>query len=181
MGEVRKPLPVQLIAGLIVNPAEGFGRVRAEVERAWGAVELESPVWEFVWTDYYEKEMGKGLLRQFVVFEGLRDIEGLFATKLAANDVEARVASGSKADVARPANIDPGYICQSKLVLFSTKDFSHRLYVGKGVFAESTLEWRGGEFTIHPWTFPDYRSEQYRNFLARARGLYAEKLKRIKA
>ena len=74
-------------------------------------------------------------------------------------------------------NIDPGYVCHSKLVLFSTKDFSHRIYVGDGIYAESTLEWRGREYITHPWTFPDYRTDEYRNFFAEVRVRYVDKLK----
>jgi len=33
-------------------------------------------------------------------------------------------------------NIDPGYISLGKLVLASTKDHAHRLYLGEGVYGE---------------------------------------------
>ena len=177
MGEVKKPLPVQFVAGLIVNPAEGFGRLRGALVEAWGGIDMESPVWPFVWTDYYEGEMGKGLMRQFVAFEKLVEVEGLHRTKIASNEMERRLAAGGETGTSRRVNIDPGYICHSKLVLFSTKDFAHRIYVGDGVLAESTLEWRGGRFTPHAWTFPDYRTEEYRNFLTEVRGQYVRKLK----
>jgi len=177
MGDVRTPLPVQLVAGVIAHPGEGFDRVRRALEDAWGQIEIESPVWEFNYTDYYRKEMGAGLLRWFAAFRELVPVEGLERTKLAANEMEARLAADSPAGVSRPVNIDPGYICHSRLVLFSTKDFSHRIYVGDGVYAEGTLEWRGREFIAHPWTFPDYRSDDYRNFFAQVRSCYTRKLK----
>ncbi len=171
-------LPVQLVAALLVNPTEGFDRARAAVVEAWGAIDMESPAWPFTFTDYYEKEMGKGLLKQLVAFERLVPVEGLHRTKPESDAMEAALAKESKAGVKRPANIDPGYVCHSKLVLFSTKDFSHRIYVGEGIFAESTLEWRGGEFVTHEWTFPDYRTDAYRNFFSEVRSSYVRKLKR---
>ena len=146
---------------------------------AWGAIDMESPVWPFTWTDYYTAQMGEGLLRQFVAFEELAELEGLERTKILATEIEERLAADSRAGVKRPVNIDPGYVCQSKLVLFSTKDFAHRIYVGGGIFAESTLEWRGKEFVMHPWTFPDYRTAEYRNFFAEVRVRYSRKLKSI--
>jgi hypothetical protein len=177
MGEVKRSLPVQLVVGLIVNPAEGFGRVREALVEAWGAIDMESPAWPFVWTDYYEGEMGKGLVRQFAAFEKLVEVDGLHRTKIASNEMERAFEAVGDAGKGRRVNIDPGYICHSKLVLFSTKDFAHRIYVGEGIFAESTLEWRGGRFTPHAWTFPDYRTEEYRNFLTEVRGQYVRKLK----
>jgi hypothetical protein len=177
MGELKSPAPVQLVVGLITHPKEGFERVRRLLTDAWGPIDLESPVWPFAFTDYYEKEMGGGLLRQFVAFERLVELDGLHRVKLASNRMEAALAADSEAAVRRPVNIDPGYVCHSKLVLFSTKDFSHRIYVAEGIFAESTLEWRGREFVTHPWTFPDYRTDEYRSFFAAVRSHYARKLK----
>lgn len=177
MGDFKAPQPVQLIAGIIANPDEGVERVRRALEAALGPVEMESPVWQFSFTDYYARAMGNGLLRQFVAFAGLREIEGLHRTKIASNGIEADLAASSRAGVGRPINIDPGYICNSKLILFSSKDFSHRIYIGDGVYAESTIEWRGKGFVIHPWTFPDYRTDDYRNFFASVRVMYRRKLK----
>jgi len=177
MAGVRTPLPVQLVAGLIANPKEGFERARAELVKAFGETDLESPAWDFDFTDYYAREMGEGLARQFVAFGALAQLDGLQRVKLVTNDIEARIAGTSACGVRRPVNIDPGYVCHSKLVLFSTKDFSHRIYVGDNIYAENTLEWRGGEFVEHPWTFPDYRTEKYRNFFAKVRVNYERKLK----
>jgi len=177
MGAVKAPMQVQVVVGLIVNPAEDLGAVRAAVVEAFGPSDMESPVWPFDFTDYYAREMGTGLLRQFLALEELTAVDGLHRMKIASNAIEERFASGSK-NAPRPVNIDPGYICHSKLVLFSTKDFSHRIYVGDGIFAESTLEWRGREYITHPWTFPDYRSANYRNFFAEVRVNYVRKLAR---
>ena len=179
MGEFKTPAPVLLIAGLIANPAEGFERARTALESEFGPVEVESPVWDFDFTDYYAGEMGADLKRQFVAFEGLRPLDGLHRAKITANAIEARIAADSAAGVPRPVNIDPGYVCSAKLVLFSSKDFSHRLYAGDGVFAESTLEWHGREFATHPWTFPDYRTENYRNFFRDLRVMYGRKLRQL--
>ncbi|MCD6404962.1 MAG: DUF4416 family protein [Planctomycetes bacterium] len=169
-------LPVQLVAGLIVNPAEGFERALSALEAAWGKVDMQSPVWPFDFTDYYRNEMGEGLLRQFVAFDNLQPLERLHQVKVESIEMEAHLGAASPAGVARPVNIDPGYICHSKLVLFSTKDFSHRIWVGGGIFAEVTLEWHKGGFVPLAYTFPDYRSEKYRTFFNEARNRYVRKL-----
>jgi hypothetical protein len=177
MGVLKQPLPVQVIIGIIANAAQDMAAVREAVADAWGPSDFESPVWPFSFTDYYAAEMGGALVRQFVALRELAAVDGLHRMKIAANGLEARMAARSAGGVARPVNLDPGYICHSKLVLFSTKDFSHRLYIGDGIYAESTLEWRGREYLIHPWTFPDYRTAEYRSFFAEARARYVNKLK----
>lgn len=181
MAQVGKHEPAQLVAGLIVNPAEGFDRVRSALEAAWGAIERESDTWPFDYTDYYETEMGAALLRRFLVFRDLREVDGLHRVKIESNRIEAELAASSSAGVARPVNIDPGYVSLAKLVLFTMKDFAHRIYIGDGVFAEITLEWRGGEFVPHERTFPDYRTAKYRDFFADVHTLYARRLKARRA
>ncbi|OHC05433.1 MAG: hypothetical protein A2Z57_07205 [Planctomycetes bacterium RIFCSPHIGHO2_12_39_6] len=79
----------------------------------------------------------------------------------------------------RPVNIDPGYINESRLILASTKDFSHRIYLKEGIYAEVTLNYRHGKYETFPWTFPDYKSQDYQNFFLQVRELYVSKLKSI--
>lgn len=177
MGQLEKPLPVQVFAGLIANPAEGLDRARGALVEAWGPIDTESPVWPFDFTDYYGSEMGEGLLRQFVTFGELEPLEGLRRLKVESNEIERRLAGDSTAGVARPVNIDPGYICPGKLVLFSGKDYSHRIYIGDGVYAEVTLEWHKDGFSPLGHTFPDFRTAHYGEFFAGARRLYVEKLR----
>ena len=45
----------------------------------------------------------------------------------------------------------------AKVVLASTKDYSHRLYIGDGIFAEVTLRYQQRTFQAWEWTYPDYR------------------------
>jgi hypothetical protein len=47
------------------------------------------------------------------------------------------------------------------MVLASTKNHAHRLYLGEGVFAEGTLTYQRGCFRPWPWTYPDYASDIY--------------------
>ena len=97
------------------------------------------------------------------------------AIKLATNQVEAAFAAEARPAgrpphaPQRPLNLDPGYVTESKLVLASTKDFAHRVYLGDGIYAEVTLTYAGGRWRPHEHTFPDYASGAYDSFLARAR------------
>ena len=68
-----------------------------------------------------------------------------------------------------------GYLTGAKLVLASTKDFAHRLYLRDGIFAEITLSFRGDAWASHHFTFPDFKSGIYDAFLKQARDQHLEK------
>ena len=72
------------------------------------------------------------------------------------------------------------YVVSSKLVLATTKDHAHRLYLGGGIYAECTLRWFQGDFVPWEWTYPDYRTEHYRDFFAAVRRLLEEKLGKLR-
>ncbi len=177
MGQISKPKPVNLITGVLTNSPELLAQMSKTLENFFGVIDIRSEVISFTFTDYYTEEMGKGILRQFFGFEKLIMPDELATIKVQANLLEESIAASQKYPVERPVNIDPGYINESRLILASTKDFSHRIYLRDGIYAEVTLNYRGGRYESFPWTFPDYKSSDYQNFLLRVRELYVRKLK----
>ncbi|HET9942723.1 MAG TPA: DUF4416 family protein, partial [Terriglobia bacterium] len=81
------------------------------------------------------------------------------------------------ASVKRPVNLDPGYLENSKIVLASTKNFYHRIYLGRGIFGEVTMHFRNGAFEFFQWTYPDYKSPEYQAFFMELRTLYRNQLR----
>jgi hypothetical protein len=69
----------------------------------------------------------------------------------------------------RPLNLDPGYLTLGKLLLASTKDFAHRIYLGRGIYAEVTLQYKHGAWRHHEYTFADYRRADYQRFFSQCR------------
>jgi hypothetical protein len=136
---------------------------------ALGEIALESPRFDFRQTDYYAASMGDGLKKCFWAFAGLRDPAELVDWKLAANDWEAEYTRRAAHPEARPLNLDPGYLTLAKLVLASTKDHAHRIYLGRGIYAEVTLYFKDGRWQHRDWTFPDYRRADYQEFFNAAR------------
>lgn len=166
MGQIRAVSPVKLLAGLITADLSLLKAVKERLEKEWGPVDSESDIMDFNYTRYYEAEMGSPLYRRFLSFQKLIDPGTLAGKKVFTNSLENEFARpGGK----RTVNIDPGYLVPAKLVLATTKDRSHRIYLGQGIYAEVTLLYYRGKFEPLPWTYPDYRTEAYREYFARVR------------
>ena len=169
MGTVRGPAPARLICGILSRFPEACDWAKARLGERFGPIDLASDAVPFDFTDYYAAEMGAGLLRWFVSFAQLIPPEELVEAKLFTNELEAELASSGRFDVARPINLDPGLVTASKLVLATTKDYSHRIYLGRGIYAEVTLRYEKKAFRPWPWTYPDYRTEAYGVFFEEVR------------
>ncbi len=163
MGTARQPAPAKLFAGLLARDAEGLTAAADLLEREFGPIDLRSDIWPFDATTYYLDELGERIVRQFVSFEALVAIERLPDIKLRTNELERGP------DGVRWVNIDPGYLTLSKVVLATTKDYSHRLYLRDGIYAEVTLRYESGAWRPGPWTYRDYASGQYFDFFKRVR------------
>jgi hypothetical protein len=130
---------------------------------------FSSEPFDFTETDYYAATMGAGLKKQFLIFERLIDSSELAGIKRATNEFEASYAALARHPEPRPLNLDPGYITPAKLVLASTKDHAHRIYLRDGIFAEVTLVFRQRKWQSLEWTYPDYRRDDYQAFFTRCR------------
>jgi len=151
------------------DPA-AFDWVRKRAEAEWGTLALASAPFAFeTFTDYYAKSMGEILPKRLWAFENLVDPDMLPKIKCATNDWEAEFKSLTDCSVERPLNIDPGYVDLGKLILASTKDHAHRIYLTDGIFAETTLIYTQKQWKSLPWTYPDYQSEGYQTFLTQCR------------
>ncbi|MFW5799014.1 MAG: DUF4416 family protein [Planctomycetota bacterium] len=174
MGRLREMPPVLPVCGVLSGGPEPVARSREMVEQHLGPVLLEGGPWAFDHTDYYTDEMGPGLQRWFWAFDNPIDPARLPHIKLATQRIETRLADPAGR---RRVNLDPGYIELGKLVLASTKNHAHRIYLSKGIFGEVTLHYlKDRGWTATPWTFPDFASGRYNELLDRARRHYIEAL-----
>lgn len=177
MGEIRAVEPAALICAITWRDDSVYAETTARLTGGYGPVELESPVYDFDMTDYYTPEMGPGLSKRFVCFREPVTQDSLAAVKRFTNDIETAFMGECDGVPGRRINLDPGYVTLAKLVLASTKDYSHRVYIGIGIYAESTLRFSGGTFHPADTTFPDYRTplaiaffNDVREFVKRERG-----------
>jgi len=136
---------------------------------------FQSQTYDFSsFTSYYAKEMGENLKKGFYFFEKLKSPDYLIELKLKCYEIEKELADSSGN---RRVNLDPGYLGLSKIVLSTFKDYAHRIYLGKGVYAEVTLIYKNKTFTELPWTYPDYKQPEIIETFNKVRAWYKEKIK----
>jgi hypothetical protein len=172
MGHLRKVQQVKPVFGLIASSHTALENAVGAITAKWGNIDGKTDVVPFTFSKYYNQEMGEGLVRQWLSLEQLILPDALAQIKLDANSFEDALLKNNK----RTANIDPGYLGLSKLILASTKDFSHRIYVGNQVYEETTLIYRANKFWALPWSYADYQSEMAISFLTAARNRLLEQL-----
>jgi hypothetical protein len=179
--EIREglPNPVKIISGVLCpkDAPDLLEWTAARLSEHFGAIERAGGPYDFDHTDYYSM-ISPRLVRCFFSFQGLRGPEGIIGWKKFAIQVEADSARG--AGEGRRVNVDPGYLDGARLVLASTKDNAHRIYLGRGIYAELTLRWRKPGWESFSYTFPDFRSGVYNGFLDAARLDWKRDIRAIK-
>jgi hypothetical protein len=174
MGEPSIHIPVKPIVGLISNSTPLFDAVRRILENKFGEIDHETALLDFACTAYYEKELGQNLKRKFLSFKRLVSLNRNYRTKLYTNRIEKKLSINN----ARSVNIDPGYVTLTNVVLFTTKNRSHRIYIDRGIYADLELLYVNKSFHPLDWTYPDYRTREYIDFFNNARALYMNQVKR---
>ena len=170
----QEPKPAKLVIGLLMKDRALFEPLAAELASIFGSPDMVSPWMSFDYTTYYESELGSPLCRRLLTFETLIDQQELAAIKLTTNRLEQAYSRNGR----RKVNIDPGYLLNERFVLASGKNFAHRIYIGRCIYADLTLIYRNNAFETLPWTYPDYADQPIRSFLERVRKKYALDLKR---
>lgn len=173
MGRPAEPKPVKLICSIIYREQKDLDKAQEYLLSSFGRAEPLEKVLAFDYTEYYREEMGWPLARKLICFRDLVPLDDAHKIKLRTNSIEALLSSAGR----RRVNIDPGYLTEAKLVLFTTKDHAHRIYTGDRIFAEITLFFRNGIFRPWPWTYPDYASKPMREYFQAVREIYTTDIK----
>ena len=171
----REPGPALPFCGLLWSAEEAADAALELLFRRFGPPCLATPRESFSHTSYYEKEMGRPIWRSYLLFPSPFPPDQLAETKLWTNALEEDLRRRFRPQ-GRPVNLDPGYLALEKLVLATTKDRSHRVYLGRGIYAESTLHYHQGRYRPWPWTYPDYARPLVALFLRAGRQI----LKRLR-
>jgi hypothetical protein len=182
MGTISDPDPAVLIAGIMYSDEILCDKAIAELIGRFGDIELRSESFPFDMTDYYTPEMGQDIKKKFICFHDPVEMSDLPAIKHTTNRIESEFAFEVNGKIHRQVNIDPGYVTLAKLVLASTKDYSHRIYLAQGIYGETTLRYIRDTFTSIDTTYPDYRTplaigffNSVRDYLKRSKGTWMTK------
>lgn len=176
MGVTKQHKLVKLIVGMISNDPALLLKVEAVLQRAFGPIDFRTSLLDFAYTNYYEPEMGGNLKRQVVSFRRLINPDDLPKIKLYTNKLESKF-SISKKTPSRRINIDPGYLTEAKLILATTKDHQHRIYLNRGIYAEVTLRFVDKTYLPWEWTYRDYQSKEYIDIFNEIRKIYMQRIR----
>jgi hypothetical protein len=169
MGRATPHRPALLVLAVFARHEAAIAWARERSEQHFGPIALASTPFVFDASRYYEAEMGTGLTKRFYAFQELIDPGTLPQVKLVTNLWEEELAATHAYDEQRPLNLDPGYVTEAKLILATTKDRDHRIYLADGIFAEGTLYYQSGAWRTRPWTYPDYARRDYHQFFSECR------------
>lgn len=167
MSVPKAPKPCKLVFGLLFREDEGKTGALRSLTDLFGPLDAVTRPQDFSFTRFYEKEMGPGIRRLFGSFDALVDPGVLPDVKNKTNRLEQETAWDGR----RSINVDPGLLCEERLVLATGKNAGHRIYLRDGIYADLTLIYRDGAYRPLPWTYPDYALEETRRFFGLLRGI----------
>ncbi len=162
MSHPHAPPPAKLVVGLLFRDPHVQQQALDTMEATFGPLDFLTEQEPFTFTAYYDREMGPGLLRQTIAFLRLVDPASLVDVKLVTNQWEQHFSVGGR----RTINIDPGLLSEERLILATGKNFTHRIYLRDGIYADLTLIYQKGGYRALPWTYPDYQTPRLLHFLA---------------
>ncbi|MGV8074592.1 MAG: DUF4416 family protein [Syntrophobacteraceae bacterium] len=153
MSQPEEPLDAKLIIGLLFRDFELQQRTLSALSERFGPLDFISRPDPFTYTAYYDREMGPGIYRQVLSFLEPVHPETLADIKLFTNNLETL----SSVETRRQVNIDPGLLSEERIILATGKNFTHRIYLRNGIYADLTLLYRKGAYQSLPWTYPSYK------------------------
>ncbi|PIE31692.1 GTP-binding protein [candidate division KSB3 bacterium] len=164
----------KLIAAITSSDLRLIEYVEQQLSQTFGSYESKSDLFSFDdFTSYYALEMGTGLQKKFVSFQKMIPLEEFSDIKLLTNHLEQESAHDGK----RRINLDPGYVTHAQMVLATTKNYSHRIYIGKGIYGELTYVYKKKAFHFLEWTYPDYREPWAIAFFENVRMHYLQQVR----
>jgi len=172
VGEVTSPTDVMLFNSILYAGLSPLDQTLSALKKKYGDTIYESEPLPFAYTSYYEQEMGSPIFRMIIAFSRLAPRDSLPDIKLHTNSIEDSLSHQGR----RTVNIDPGLLSNENVCLATTKPYSHRIYLRKGIWAEITLVYREKSYRKLEWTYPDYGSEELIQIFNKIRTLYRERL-----
>ncbi len=173
MGTAHIPRDVLLFCSVLFGNSAPVEQVISALRKEYGEFVYRSEAMPFTFTSYYEEELGSPLYRILLAFETLVPRDSLPGIKIRTNEMEFDFMTGDK----RTVNLDPGFLSQENICLATTKPYSHRIYLSRGIWAEITLIYKKNSYQTLEWTYPDYASDELIRIFHELRELYKGRLR----
>jgi hypothetical protein len=167
MGKAGSAESGLLFIGTLYSDPDLFSRSKEILQKSFGEILFTSPPSRWDYSPYYKDEFGCPIVRQFIFFKDLIDAGNLPDIKLKTNEIEEELSLNNR----RGVNLDPGYLTLAKVVLASTKNYSHRIYLGQGIYGEVTLVYQDNTFRPHLFTYRDYQDRGSIDLFVSARAI----------
>ena len=177
MGTLHAHPPVKLLVALMCRDIDLLEEIERRMERSYGSIEDRSQVFLFTFPGRFSREMGPDLKKRIIAFRDMIPIEKFPEVKSLTNDLEWEYREHLPEGTRRLVNLDPGYLTLSQVVLASTRNYSHHIYLREGVYGELLLRYHLGALRNLPWTYPDFRTHLAHQFFTTLRARYHEQLK----
>ena len=170
MGKIKFPERALPFVGALYSDPGVFGHSKKILEKDFGNILFESAALPWGYSSYYRDELGWPIKRRFIFFKDFIDPGTLADIKIKTNEIEDTLSLNDK----RRINLDPGYLTLAKIVLASTKNYAHRVYLGKGIYGEVALLYQNGTFRPHLFTYSDYQNKSCIDIFLGARVILKE-------
>ena len=134
--------------------------VKEKLEEKFGEIK-DQISYDFNFTKYYEREMGKNLKKNILTFKQEIKEKQLAEIKEYANHLEDNYRIEGK----RTVNIDPGYLTKKELILASNKKSPYKIRISENIYAHLTLKFEGNKCSTTQRTYPDFKNKNVQQFL----------------
>jgi len=171
MARRQTPPPGRLVVSIIYSSIDALADALKLLERQFGRVQYETIETTYSATTYAE-EMGDSLQRRFFSFEKPVERDRLPQIKTACQKIEKQFGDHVDDFTFRTVNLDPGILTPDNLVMASTREYNHRIYLSDGVFADLVLVFAKGRFVRMPWTISDFYHGEAIEFFLRVRASF---------
>jgi hypothetical protein len=171
---MNTPPRIKLFVAILARPQVERSHTLQLLTEVFGSIDYVGPERQFDVTSYYEEEMGKGLVRSFVSFTGPHHAEVLPDAKRACIELERGCAIEEGGEQRRTVNLDVGYLDHHKIVLASTKEVGHKIYLHDGIYADLVARYSQKTFQPLPRCFPDIADGRYNEELLAIRSIFIE-------
>lgn len=147
-----------LLIAIMYSDKEIYETCKKDLIALFGETKKETKTYDFDnFTSYYEKEMGKGLVKRFLIFKKTINKKDLIKIKLKTTEIEEEFSKNNN----RTINLDPGYLSKTELVLASfKKGTDYKEFLGNKVYAHKVLEFKNKKAITFWHTFPDYKEKK---------------------